>query len=87
MTEQQQRMAPGNLTLRGTTRLVTVTLAARRDGTALQAAGSIPITLSRWGITEPASYGIVGSLASHGTAEFLFLLLHREAGAAPGAGR
>jgi polyisoprenoid-binding protein YceI len=68
--------AAGRLTLRGTTRLVTVTFSARRDGTALQAAGSIPITLSRWGITEPASYGIVGSLASHGTAEFL-LLLHR----------
>jgi polyisoprenoid-binding protein YceI len=78
--------APGNLTLRGTARLVTVTLSARRDGTALQAAGSIPITLSRWGITEPASYGIVGSLASHGTAEFL-LLLHRDAGAGRGAGR
>jgi polyisoprenoid-binding protein YceI len=78
--------APGNLTLRGTTRLVTVTLSARRDGTALQAAGSIPITLSRWGITEPASYGVVGSLASHGTAEFL-LLLHRDAGAGPGARR
>jgi len=78
--------APGSLTLRGTTRLVTVTLSARRDGTALQAAGSIPITLSRWGITEPASYGVVGSLASHGTAEFL-LLLHRDAGAGPGTRR
>jgi len=65
---------------------VTVTLSARRDGTALQAAGSIPITLSRWGITEPASYGVVGSLASHGTAEFL-LLLHRDAGAGPGTRR
>lgn len=78
--------APGRLTLRGTTRLVTVTLAARRDGTALQAAGSIPITLARWGITEPASYGVVGSLASYGTAEFL-LVLHRDAGAGPGARR
>jgi polyisoprenoid-binding protein YceI len=77
--------APGRLTLRGTTRPVTVTLSARRDGTVLQAAGSIPITLSRWGITEPASYGVVGSLASHGTAEFL-LLLHHQAGAASGAG-
>jgi len=77
---------PGRLTLRGTTRLVTVTLSARRDGTALQAAGSIPITLSHWGITEPASYGIVGSLSSHGTAEFL-LFLHRDAGAGPGARR
>ena len=76
--------APGSLTLRGITRLVTVTISARRDGTALQAAGSIPITLSRWGITEPASYGMVGSLASHGTAEFL-LVLHRDTG--PGVAR
>jgi polyisoprenoid-binding protein YceI len=77
--------APGSLALRGITQLVTVTISARRDGTALQAAGSIPITLSRWGITEPASYGVVGSLASHGTAEFL-LLLHYQAGAGRGAG-
>jgi polyisoprenoid-binding protein YceI len=77
--------APGSLTLRGMTRLVTVTISARRDGTALQAAGSIPITLSRWGITKPASYGMVGSLASHGTAEFL-LVLHRDTGAGRGAG-
>ena len=77
--------ATGRLTLRRTTRPVTVMISARRDGTALQAAGSIPITFSRWGITEPTSYGIVGSLASHGTAEFL-LLLHREAGAGRGAG-
>ena len=77
--------APGNLTLRGTTRLVTVTLAARRDGTALRAAGSIPVAFSRWGITEPASYGIIGSLASHGTAEFL-LVLHRDTGPGRGAG-
>ena len=74
------------LTLRGITQPVAVTISVRRDGTALQAAGSIPITLSRWGITEPASYGIVGSLASHGTAEFL-VLLHHEAGAGRGAGR
>jgi len=76
--------APCSLTLRGTTQLVTVTISARRDGTVLQAAGSIPITLSRWGITEPASYGMVGSLASHGTAEFL-LVLHRDTG--PGVAR
>ena len=76
--------APCSLTLRGTTQLVTVTISARPDVTVLQAAGSIPITLSRWGITEPASYGMVGSLASHGTAEFL-LVLHRDTG--PGVAR
>jgi polyisoprenoid-binding protein YceI len=77
---------PGRLTLRGITRLVTMTLSARRDGSALQAAGSIPITLSQWGITEPASYGVVGSLASHGTAEFL-LVLHLNVSAGRGTGR
>ena len=74
------------LTLRGITQLVTVTISARRDGTALRAAGSIPVAFSRWGITEPTGYGIVGSLASHGTAEFL-LVLHRDAGAGRGAGK
>ena len=76
--------ATGRLTLRGITRLVTVTISARRDGTALRAAGSIPVAFSRWGIAQPAGYG-VGSLASHGTAEFL-LVLHRDAGAGNGAG-
>jgi len=73
------------LTLRGTTQPVPVTLSARRDGTALRAAGSIPVAFSRWGITEPASYGIIGSLASHGTAGFL-LVPHRDTGPGRGAG-
>jgi len=78
--------ATGRLTLRGITQPVTVTISARRDGTALRAAGSIPVAFSRWGVTEPAGYGIVGSLASHGTAEFL-LVLHRDAGTGRGSGK
>lgn len=64
------RTVTGNLTLRGITRPVTISLSGRRDGALLQAAGSIPIDFSRWGIDSPQG------LADHGSAEFL-LVLHR----------
>ena len=63
--------ATGRLTMNGVTHLVTATVSARRDGAALQAAGSIPVTFSAWGIKGPAGYGFFASLANHGTAEFL----------------
>lgn len=66
--------APGELTLRGITRAVTVTITARRDGTVLQAVGTIPVTFATWGITRRPGYGAIGSLADHGTAEFLLVL-------------
>jgi deazaflavin-dependent oxidoreductase (nitroreductase family) len=66
--------ATGYLTLRGITRLVVITFAARRDGSALQVAGSIPISFARWGIRDPAGFGFLGSLADHGSAEFLLTL-------------
>jgi polyisoprenoid-binding protein YceI len=66
----------GQLSLNGVTHLAAVTLAARRDGAALQTAGSIPIALSAWRIQRPAGFGFLGSLASHGLAEF-YLVLHR----------
>jgi len=66
--------ATGELTMNGLSRLVTVTLAARRAGRQLQTAGSIPVTFSRWDITQPAGAGFLGGLASHGTAEFLLRL-------------
>ncbi len=50
---------------------MTATVSACRDGSALEAAGSIPVTFSAWGIKGPAGYGFFGSLANHGTAEFL----------------
>jgi len=65
------RTATGRLTMNGVTRLVTATVSACRDGSALEAAGSIPVTCSAWGIKGPAGYGFFGSLANHGTAEFL----------------
>jgi len=56
--------------MNGVTRPVTATVSARRDGAALQGAGSIPVTFSEWGIKGPAGYGFFASLANHGTAEF-----------------
>lgn len=66
----------GQLAMHGISRLVTFTFSGRRDGSALEAAGSIPVAFSRWGIEGPKGYGFFGSLANHGVAEF-FLVLHR----------
>ena len=68
--------AIGELTMNGTAHLVEVTLSGRRDGPFLQAAGSIPVPFPDWGIQRPSGFGFFGSLAEHGTAEFL-LILHR----------
>ncbi len=66
----------GYLTLRGVTRLVTFSIAGRRDGPALEVAGSVPVTFSAWGIKGPSGFGFLGSLADHGVAEFLVVLHH-----------
>jgi deazaflavin-dependent oxidoreductase (nitroreductase family) len=66
--------APGYLTLRGITRMVVITFAARRSGSELQVAGSTPVSFPRWGIKDPTGFGFFGSLADHGTAEFLLTL-------------
>jgi polyisoprenoid-binding protein YceI len=68
------RAAAAALTLNGTTRPVTVTLSARRDGTVIEAEGSLPVAFDDFRITGPGGYGIFGSLASRGTAEFLLIL-------------
>jgi polyisoprenoid-binding protein YceI len=74
------RTAPGTLTLNGITRPETVTLSARRDGTKIVAAGSLPAAFADFGIKGPSGYGALGSLADHGTAEFLLILAPAEAG-------
>lgn len=66
--------ATGYLTLRGITRMVVITFAARRNGAELQVAGSTPVSFVRWGIKDPTGFGFLGSLADHGTAEFLLTL-------------
>ena len=71
------RTAAATLTLNGTARPVTVTLSARRDGTAIEAAGSLPVAFSAFRISGPGGLGFLGSLASNGTAEFLLILRSR----------
>jgi polyisoprenoid-binding protein YceI len=66
--------ATGLLVMNGTTRRVTITFAARRDGTTLRVAGSIPVAFSAWHIKRPGEFGLLGSLADHGIAEFLLTL-------------
>jgi polyisoprenoid-binding protein YceI len=76
--------ATGQLTMRGNSHRVTVTISFRRDGPELQAAGSFPVAFSGWGIKEPGGFGPFGSLADHGIAEFR-LVLHRATHRPPAA--
>lgn len=62
------------LSIHGMRRAVAVNISARRDGPVLEAVGSIPIALSDWGIKGPTGYGLLGSLADRGEAEFLLVL-------------
>lgn len=74
------RTAPATFTLNGITRPVTVTLSARRDGTTIEAAGSLPVTFADFSIKGPSGYGALGSLADNGTAEFLLIFEPAAAG-------
>jgi len=64
----------GRLAMHGISRLVAVTVSGRRDGSALEIAGSIPVAFSRWDIRGPQSFGFIASLANDGIAEFLLIL-------------
>ncbi len=69
-------MATALLTMRGMSRRVSVPVSARRDGTAVEVVGSIPVSFADWGIPQPDGFGPLGSIADHGTAEF-YLVLER----------
>ncbi len=43
----------------------------------LQTAGAIAVSLSRWHIAQPQGFGFLGSLSSHGAAEFSLILRRR----------
>ena len=60
--------ATGNLTLRGTTRAVTIEVQAKRTGTTIQVVGSINIVFADYGIPKPDAPGI--STQDHGLLEF-----------------
>ena len=64
--------ATGNLTMHGTTKSVTFTLQAQRNGAQLDLNGSIPVTFSDWNIPNP-SFGPV-TTENHGQMEFLIVL-------------
>lgn len=64
----------GRLTLHGITREVTLTLSARRDGPRLQVAGRVVIPFQAWAIRGPGGFGVLGSLADRGVAEFRLVL-------------
>jgi hypothetical protein len=61
----------GRLSMNGVSRRVTFATSERRNGRALQVAGSIPVSLGTWGVKRPAGLGPLGSLANHGVAEFV----------------
>jgi hypothetical protein len=61
--------AVGVLAMNGFSRPATVTIRGRRDGPVLRVAGCIPVQFK-----PPAGYGIFGSLASRGIAEFSLIL-------------
>lgn len=61
--------ATGDLTLRGTTKPVTLDLRALRNGARIEVSGTIPITGAEWGIPNP-SFG-PASTEDHGDLELL----------------
>ena len=62
----------GKLTLHGTTREITIDLAARRNGANLEINGTVPITFSDYGISNPS--GGPASVGDDGEMEFLLIL-------------
>ena len=69
--QQVSASATGNLTLRGTTKTVTVELQARRNGATIEVASSIPITFADWGIPNPSFGG--AQTEDHGEIELLLV--------------
>lgn len=66
--EKRTFMVPGDLTLRGTTKSVTVELTAERSADGFQVKGSIPIVFANWNIPNP-SFGPV-TTEDNGVLEF-----------------
>jgi polyisoprenoid-binding protein YceI len=61
----------GKLTLRGTTKTVTIPLTAQFDGSTIKVQGTVPITFDEWGIPNP-SFG-PAQTEDHGELEFLLV--------------
>ena len=67
-----QPKATGKLTLHGTTKTVTFTLTAERDGNNIKISGSTPITFADYNINDPS--GGPASVGDTGTLEFALVL-------------
>lgn len=67
--EQITVPATGELTLRGTTKTVTIDLVARRNGASIEVNGTVPVVFAEWNIPNP-SFGPV-STEDHGELELL----------------
>jgi polyisoprenoid-binding protein YceI len=61
----------GKLTLRSTTKTVTIPLTAQLDGSTIKVQGTVPITFDEWGIPNP-SFG-PAQTEDHGELEFLLV--------------
>ncbi len=59
----------GDLTLHGVTKKVTIPLAARWDGKAVQVVGTLPVVFGDYNITAPSS-NLVASIDDHAEMEF-----------------
>ncbi len=70
--EVVQLTASVELTLRGTARVVPVSLQARRNGPLLEVNGTIDVVFEEWGIPNPSTVGITTD--DHGDLEFLVVL-------------
>jgi polyisoprenoid-binding protein YceI len=67
--EQVTVPATGELTLRGTTKTVTIDLVARRNGANIEVNGTVPVVFAEWNIPNP-SFGPV-TTEDHGELELL----------------
>jgi polyisoprenoid-binding protein YceI len=67
--------ATGRVALHGHTDVVQFPVSVRRNGSQVEATGSVSILFATWGIKAP-SYGALGSVADHGVVEFL-AVFHR----------
>ena len=68
--EQISVTATGELTLKATTKTVTIDLTARRNGDAIEVNGTIPIVFADYGISNP-SFAPTVSTDDNGVLEFL----------------
>ena len=67
--------ATGKLTMRGTTKTVTIPLTTDHTGTTIRVVGSLPVVFADWNIPNPSFAGLV-TTEDHGVLEFLLTLKH-----------